>query len=474
MPQLSAKVLAIFLLFKFRASTQVADIYDILTKDGIQQKREGNQYVVGLYKELPAHALTKNVNIVSMRNKFGTQFTCMVPAQVASDQEDEHSRTEAPSEIEQDSEASTLEQEEIEEEPKEEVVEWQPIEEPVVLDKLTWFLRNYEGPCLKYAGDFWTTKVCFDPIPHIIQQHDTTTFDLGKLNGVFDPENLEHQKLKPLAEVMRRKKQPFLQLAFTGGTDGRISLVNIGCAHIHDRVKKLSEPIELVYVFELSTKLACNYGETSRTQNQAHTNQEQPKSEVSRAVKGSVEEILEKTFSKLVTTGSGKKPCLYYQPGWFTFEICHQKHIQQYRLEHEIVHNKPNTMIPRITQQYNLGIWDEQPITIVKGSTSDKSYAKAVYIDGTVCDLTGEPRKSTIHFRCNQDVKDVKVELFQEVETCVYLFVIATNSMCTHEYFKPEPLSTKEIICYLTNSPSDMVMDEKLETSGNILDTSII
>jgi len=461
---LSSNTFLILLLFKFRAGTQVADIYDILTKDGIQQKREGSQYVVGLYKELPKHAVTKGANILSMKNKYGSEFTCMIPRPGGGNNEEE-------TEIE---EVETVESLETDANLEEAVEEQQLVEEPIVLDKLTWLLRNYEGSCLKHDGKYWKTKVCFQPRPHIIQQHDQTTFDLGKLDGVFDSENFDHRKLKHVAAMGNKKQPPFLQLVFLDGTDGRISLVNIRCAHIYDRVKKMSEPLELVYVFDLSIKLVCDYDETW---NKETPEQQLTEGEVSMTVEGSVEEILEETFSQLSPNGIDKKSCLFYQPGWFTFEICYQKHIQQYHIQHERTKGMPNVITQKVTQRFSLGDWDGQSLAMVKGSTPDKSYAKAVYVDGTECDLTGKPRMSTVHYKCNKDIKDTRVELFQEVETCVYLFVIATNSLCLHAEFKPAPLNTKEIICYLTNSYStpNFAKVRELETSDDVLsdETSI-
>merc|ERR1719184_178423 len=150
----SANAFLILLLFKFRGGTQVADIYDILTKDGIQQKREGSQYVVGLYKEPPKHAVTKGANIVSMKSKYGSEFTCMIPTTEGEGEEEQEE-----TEIEEVETANELmETDAIFEEadiPEEAVDEEQVVEEPVVLDKLKWLLRNYEGSCLKHDGGYW-------------------------------------------------------------------------------------------------------------------------------------------------------------------------------------------------------------------------------------------------------------------------------------------------------------------------------
>jgi len=132
--------------------------------------------------------------------------------------------------------------------------------------------------------------------------------------------------------------------------------------------------------------------------------------------------------------------------------------------------DKPRQVNQKVTQQFSLGDWDGQPLTIIKGSTPDDTYAEAVFVEGTECDLTGKPRRSTVQFKCNKNIKATRIELFQEVETCVYLFVVGTSSLCNVEEFKTEPLNTKEIICYLTNSPPDIAEVENLNAPDDFLD----
>merc|ERR1719204_924579 len=106
----------------------------------------------------------------------------------------------------------------------------------------------------------------------------------------------------------------------------------------------MTEPIQLVYLFEISIKLACDWEASVET-----PEQQIPEVDVSKLSEGSVEEILDETFSRL------EKPCLYYTPGWFTFEICHRKQIKQYRVEKEIAENNPKGWRERITQEFFLG-----------------------------------------------------------------------------------------------------------------------
>jgi len=73
-------MLIVFLLL-VTTGQQVADIYDILKGDNGVKPRSSNgeQYVIGIYKDKPDHAIAEGTRIVSMKNSFGTEFTCQVP-----------------------------------------------------------------------------------------------------------------------------------------------------------------------------------------------------------------------------------------------------------------------------------------------------------------------------------------------------------------------------------------------------------
>jgi len=114
------------------------------------------------------------------------------------------------------------------------------------------------------------------------------------------------------------------------------------------------------------------------------------------------------------------------------------------------------------TDEYVLGVWDKKALTVVSGPTTASSYAKSDFTEGTMCDLTGRPRMTTVNFRCNNEVNGIQVENFQEIETCVYIFNVAMRSLCEHEEFKPAVVRTEEIICYLAQAV-DLNSTETLE-----------
>jgi len=125
----------------------------------------------------------------------------------------------------------------------------------------------------------------------------------------------------------------------------------------------------------------------------------------------------------------------------------------------ELLKRKNKKPEEKVTDEYVLGKWDGGPLTVVPGSTPGSSYAEMSYIGGTRCDLTGAPRKATVRYRCNRNIPGTRVENFQEVESCVYVFNVALNSLCNHEKFQPAKVRTEEIVCYLTQGVPDISED---------------
>jgi len=310
---------------------------------------------------------------------------------------------------------------------------------------MAWFLRKIDKPCLEYNGGYWTTKVCFKPTAEITQYHEDLTFNLGLLDSVYNPLSKKHNMFAELAaQIQSRWKNQFLLLVFNGGSDGRMSLVGIRCASIYDRVIKVSEPAKLIYVIELATKLACE-GLDRKTSLDGST--------------GSVDATINSAFDEL-KKGQLKKPCIYYTPGWFSFEICWKQEIKQFHIER--VEQEDQDPVDTITDAYVLGVWDGEPLTVVAKS-STKSYAKLNYNEGTVCELTGRPRMTTVNLRCDREKEGIQVENFQEVETCVYVFNVAMSSLCEHDEFKPSVIRTEEIVCYLSQAIPDINSTETAE-----------
>uniref|UniRef100_A0A914VXM6 Endoplasmic reticulum lectin 1 n=1 Tax=Plectus sambesii TaxID=2011161 RepID=A0A914VXM6_9BILA len=73
-------------------------------------------------------------------------------------------------------------------------------------------------------------------------------------------------------------------------------------------------------------------------------------------------------------------------------------------------------------------------------------YYPVRYTQGTVCDITGKPRQTTVHYVCIVDAKN-QVYSLDEVSSCEYEVVVLTNRLCTHPSFEPDVPEEHDIAC---------------------------
>ena len=55
--------------------------------------------------------------------------------------------------------------------------------------------------------------------------------------------------------------------------------------------------------------------------------------------------------------------------------------------------------------------------------------------DGTVCDLTGKPRKSHVMYICQPDGRG-EIYLLKETSSCEYDIIVLTSVLCSNPSFK--------------------------------------
>ncbi|ESO08691.1 hypothetical protein HELRODRAFT_184040 [Helobdella robusta] len=80
-------------------------------------------------------------------------------------------------------------------------------------------------------------------------------------------------------------------------------------------------------------------------------------------------------------------------------------------------------------------------------------YYEVVYEDGSVCDLTGQPRRSHIQFICYSGGSNEIYEL-KETSSCEYEIVVLTKHLCQHPSYGPRKSEVHTIDCHLVgNSP---------------------
>lgn len=110
--------------------------------------------------------------------------------------------------------------------------------------------------------------------------------------------------------------------------------------------------------------------------------------------------------------------------GWWQHELCFGDHIKQVHLERGVV-----------KQKIFLGIWDEEEHKkwFIKAGKSKQSssHVTHLYVDGDLCDVTQQPRKSRVKFRCIPGGKSSQVSLYLEETTpCNYSMTIEAGFVC--------------------------------------------
>lgn len=132
--------------------------------------------------------------------------------------------------------------------------------------------------------------------------------------------------------------------------------------------------------------------------------------------------------------------CLYRMDGWWTYELCIGRHLRQF---HREPHAKEDTT------SYTLGRFTDGTQTRPGPSESPLVGASVVqnFEEGSVCDLTGQERSTTVRFVCNHLSPGVGPSLLSEVKeeaTCQYAATVSTPILCDHPKFGPRQVHVVE------------------------------
>lgn len=145
--------------------------------------------------------------------------------------------------------------------------------------------------------------------------------------------------------------------------------------------------------------------------------------------------------------------CFLRLEGWWTYEFCFGKHVVQKHI------------IPKDREPYQ----DEGEVEFVLGkydrdldlarrkdpdlvSTSDTAFTQ-LFINGSVCDMTGEPRRVLVKFVCRDEAvqlgssssssqglsvrRDLTIlNAVREVESCVYEVEFMNGAICKHPAYQ--------------------------------------
>ncbi|KAK8637759.1 hypothetical protein V6N13_136219 [Hibiscus sabdariffa] len=129
---------------------------------------------------------------------------------------------------------------------------------------------------------------------------------------------------------------------------------------------------------------------------------------------------------------------LLEQEGWWSYEFCYQKHLRQLHLEED-----------KVVQEFVLGVYDGEATADFNQNLSDIStlkdprskdasqrYHAHQYTNGTLCDLTNQPRETEVRFVCSEP--RTMISSITELSTCKYALTVHCPMLCKHPLFQEE------------------------------------
>jgi len=145
--------------------------------------------------------------------------------------------------------------------------------------------------------------------------------------------------------------------------------------------------------------------------------------------------------------------CTYRLESYWTYEVCHGRYVRQYHEDREVSKTK--------TQEYFLGRWDKAahdqlskeldsglhyPPPVKKLDGLMLPYLQLNLTDGTLCDLNGKPRRTSILYVCYNLGKH-EIYSFKETSTCEYELIVLSSLLCQHPKYKPQDTGDHPISC---------------------------
>ena len=164
--------------------------------------------------------------------------------------------------------------------------------------------------------------------------------------------------------------------------------------------------------------------------------------------------------------------CLFFISGWWSYSFCYNVEITQF---HQLPSQPGKDPTPDpATPKYVLGRAKGKPnrhdewgneIELRKAKNieppktelqvkGDTRYLVQRMEGGTICDLTGKPRRIEVQYHCSAHLPD-RIGYIKEVTTCSYLLVVYTARLCNDVAFLPPKESKANSIVCRTIVPED-------------------
>ncbi|XP_047438375.1 protein OS-9 isoform X4 [Mugil cephalus] len=135
-------------------------------------------------------------------------------------------------------------------------------------------------------------------------------------------------------------------------------------------------------------------------------------------------------------------PCLVKTKDWWTYEFCHGQHIRQYHLEDTEIKGDV-LFLGYYESEFD---WSNETAKASKQHRL-KRYHSQTYVNGSKCDLNGNPRETEVRFLCEEGSGDY-IARVDEPQSCRYVLTIHTSRTCQHPFLRPPSTAKPQgIVC---------------------------
>ncbi|XP_049588421.1 protein OS-9 isoform X1 [Syngnathus scovelli] len=135
-------------------------------------------------------------------------------------------------------------------------------------------------------------------------------------------------------------------------------------------------------------------------------------------------------------------PCLVLTKDWWTYEFCHGQHIRQYHLEDSEI--KGDVLI--LGYYESEFDWSNETAKASKQHRM-KRFHSQTYVNGSKCDINGNPREAEVRFVCEDGSGDY-IARVDEPLSCRYVLTIHTSRTCQHPFLRPPSTAKPQgIVC---------------------------
>ncbi|XP_057701122.1 protein OS-9 isoform X2 [Corythoichthys intestinalis] len=137
-----------------------------------------------------------------------------------------------------------------------------------------------------------------------------------------------------------------------------------------------------------------------------------------------------------------ESPCLVLTKDWWTYEFCYTQHIRQYHLEDSEIKGDV-LFLGYYETEFD---WSNETAKTSKQHRL-KRFHSQTYVNGSKCDINGNPREAEVRFVCEEGSGDY-IARVDEPQSCRYVLSIHTSRTCQHPLLSPPSTAKPQgIVC---------------------------